>query len=212
MFVLRRLPLSTLPARRLFASGRVICPPEDPAQPDGSKSENLAAPQINALVQGAINEQINSELFASHTYLSMSYFFARSGVGLMGFSGLYRSMSQEEQSHADALAKYLLKRNGAVELNTIKKPATCSWANIGTTLNETVRLENCVSESLSTLYRLAEKHNDVVTTDFIVTEFLNEQIESIREVNLLIARWRTLEKTPNGVYLLNRELEHKFKA
>lgn len=87
MFLLRRLALSTLTNRRLFASGRVICPPEDPAQPDGSKSENLAAPQINALVQGAINEQINSELFASHTYLSMSYFFARSGVGLMGFSG-----------------------------------------------------------------------------------------------------------------------------
>lgn len=118
-------------------------------------------------------------------------------------------MSKEELGHARSLAEYLLKRNGCVDLGPIRKPPSCSWSNIGTTLNETLRLENCVSESLSALYRLAERHNDPVTADFIVTEFFKEQIESIRSVNLLVARWRTLEKAPNGVYLLDQELRNK---
>lgn len=118
-------------------------------------------------------------------------------------------MYEEEMIHADTLAQYLLKRNGCIDLGSIKKPATCSWANISTTLNETVRLENSVSESLSNIYRLAEKHHDMVTADFIVTEFLKEQIESVRSVNLLIAKWRSLEKAPDGTYLMDRELEEK---
>lgn len=171
-----------------------------------SKTENLAPPVISSTIQSAINEQINAELVAGYTYLSISHHFAKSTVGLIGFADLYRSMSKEEWSHADTLAQYLLKRNGSVDLGTIRKPPTCSWSNIGTTLNETVRLENGVSESLSALYRLAEKHNDPVTTDFIATEFLREQIESIRSINLLVARWRSLEKAPNGVYLMDKEL------
>ncbi|XP_065085816.1 ferritin-2 heavy chain-like [Ochlerotatus camptorhynchus] len=203
MSIFRQLKLAT--SRNRLLSTKLIAPSRE----TNGKVENLAAPSINTSIHNAINEQINVELAAGYTYLSISYHFSKSTVGLMGLSDLYRVMSKEELDHADSLAHYVLKRNGSVDLGSIRKPPSCSWSNIGTTLNETLRLENCVSESLSTLYRLAEKHNDPVTTDFIATEFLKEQIESIRSINLLVARWTSLEKAPNGVYLLDRELRKK---
>lgn len=224
MSIFRQLRIAT--NRHRLLSTRAIAPSSE----SNGKTENLASPSINTSIQNAINEQINAEFAAGYAYISMSYHFSKSTVGLMGFSGmipipqsrskerfstyhhlsdLYRTMSKEELDHADSLAHYLLTRNGSVDLGPIRKPASCSWSNIGTTLNETLRLENCVSESLSALYRMAEKHNDPVTTDFIATEFLKEQIESIRSINLLVARWRSLEKAPNGIYLLDRELRKK---
>ncbi|XP_055541059.1 soma ferritin-like [Wyeomyia smithii] len=205
MFPLRRIPFTFVSKR--FLSNNDSNPSCDPS----GKAENLAPSKISADVQAVINEQINAELSAAYTYLAISYYFAKSTVGLMGFSKFYQAMSAEEIEHGNKLARYLLARNGSVDLHTVKKPAHCSWGNIGTTLNETIRLESCVSECLSQLYRTAEKHHDLVTTDFIVGEFLKEQIESIRDVNLLIAKWRTLEKAPDGAYLLDRELQRKHQ-
>ncbi|KXJ70174.1 hypothetical protein RP20_CCG024590 [Aedes albopictus] len=202
----RHIPRVRCHLKRLFSSKTTNSPSCDS---DDCKVENLVSPAINSHVQNAINEQINIELTAGYTYLSMSFHFAKSTVGLIGFSKLYCTMSKEELDHAKTLAQYLLKRNGSIDLGPIRKPPSCSWSNIGTTLNETIRLENSVSESLSRLYQLAERHNDPVTADFIVTEFFKEQIESIRSVNLLVARWRTLEKAPNGVYLMDQELRNK---
>lgn len=222
---IRHIPRVRCHLKRLFSSKTTNSPSCDS---DDCKVENLVSPAINSHVQNAINEQINTELTAGYTYLSMSFHFAKSTVGLIGFSSkiisfglliverliyfvleLYCTMSKEELDHAKSLAQYLLKRNSSIDLGPIRKPPSCSWSNIGTTLNETIRLENSVSEALSGLYRLAERHNDPVTADFIVTEFFKEQIESIRSVNLLVARWRTLEKAPNGVYLMDQELRNK---
>ncbi|XP_062547339.1 ferritin heavy chain-like [Armigeres subalbatus] len=203
---IRYIPRFGTHVKRIFSSK----PTNSPSCESGDcKNENLVPPLIGSLIQNAINDQINAELAAGYTYLSISYYFAKSTVGLLGFSKLYRDMSQEELDHAKSLARYLLERNGSVDLSTIRKPPSCSWSNISTTLNETLRLENNVSESLSKLYRLAEQQNDPTTADFIVTEFFKDQIESIRSVNLLVARWRTLDKAPDGVYLLDKELRMK---
>ncbi|XP_058814375.1 ferritin heavy chain B-like [Topomyia yanbarensis] len=209
MSAVRRLPFVGA-TRRLLATTAAPGPSQDGCS--SNKSENLVCPQINSHVQAAINEQINVEYGAAYTYLSISFHFAKSNVGLLGFSKLYRAMSVEEVGHANKLASYLLERNGSIDLRTIQKPSSCSWSNIGTTMNETVRMENTVSEALSQLYRIAEKHNDLVTTDFIVSEFFKEQIDEIRTLYLLIAKWRTLEKAPDGAFQLNRELLKKHES
>ncbi|XP_058450482.1 ferritin heavy chain B-like [Malaya genurostris] len=208
MSAVRRIPFLRL-TKRLFATTAAPGPNQEC---NNNRPENLVSPQINSHIQAAINEQINAEYGAAYTYLSISFHFAKSSVGLLGFSRMYRSMSEEEVSHADKLARYLLERNGSVDLRSIQKPASCSWSNIGTTMNETVRMENSVSEALSQLYRIAEKHDDLVTTDFIVSEFFKEQIDEIRTIYLLIAKWRTLEKAPDGVYQLDRELLKKYDS
>merc|ERR1712083_859937 len=56
--------------------------------------------------EALINKQINMELYASYVYLSMSTYFARDDIALMGFSKRFRDSSNEEEGHADALIDY----------------------------------------------------------------------------------------------------------
>merc|ERR1712239_83170 len=56
--------------------------------------------------EALINKQINMELYASYVYLSMSAYFARDDVALMGFSKRFRAASAEEAEHAHKLIDY----------------------------------------------------------------------------------------------------------
>ncbi|XP_055598502.1 soma ferritin-like [Uranotaenia lowii] len=177
---------------------------------DECRDDNLANPLINSKVQAVINEQINRELNAAYTYLSVSHYFARSNVALLGFSKWYKEMSKEETEHANMLAEYLLQRNGYVELHTLKKPPCICWNNLNITFDETIRMENCISESLSNVYHVATKYQDPMTADFIVNQFFREQIDGIRQLNLLQTRWRTLQKAPDGIFRLDREIVRRL--
>merc|ERR1712234_75676 len=60
--------------------------------------------------EALINKQINMELYASYVYLSMSAYFARDDIALMGFSKRFREASAEEAAHAHKLVDYQIMR------------------------------------------------------------------------------------------------------
>merc|ERR1711872_804805 len=74
--------------------------------------------------EALINKQINMELYASYVYLSMSAYFARDDIALMGFSKRFRDASNEEKEHAESLIDYQNMRGGRVVFREIAKP-TC---------------------------------------------------------------------------------------
>merc|ERR1711872_891630 len=58
---------------------------------------------FHAESEGLINKQINLELYASYTYLSMSAYFDRDDIALKGFAKRFREASHEEREHAEKL-------------------------------------------------------------------------------------------------------------
>merc|ERR1712112_289554 len=60
--------------------------------------------------EALINKQINMELYASYVYLSMSAYFARDDIALMGFSKRFKEASTEERDHAMKLIDYQTMR------------------------------------------------------------------------------------------------------
>merc|ERR1711872_1107021 len=52
--------------------------------------------------EALINKQINMELYASYVYLSMSAYFARDDIALMGFSKRFRDASAEEAAQSSS--------------------------------------------------------------------------------------------------------------
>src|SRR6186713_407631 len=77
---------------------------------------------LNDKVQEAINRQINNELFAMYSYLSMSAY-----CEFEQFSGCahwMRLQSQEEYTHAMRLYDFLLARQGRIKLLPIPQPPT----------------------------------------------------------------------------------------
>ncbi|KAM8948661.1 ferritin heavy chain-like [Lycaon pictus] len=132
--------------------------------------------------EAAINRQINLELYASYVYLSMSYYFDRDDVALKNFAKYFLHQSHEEREHAEKLMKLQNQRGGQIFLQDIKKPDHDDWENGLSAMECALHLEKSVNQSLLELHKLATDKNDLHLCDFIETNYLNEQVKSIKEL------------------------------
>ena len=77
---------------------------------------------MNEAMQEALNRQINAELGAFYTYLSMSAWFEYRD--LRGFSAWMRRHAEEEMTHAMKILDHVNERNGRVLLLPLAQPPT----------------------------------------------------------------------------------------
>ncbi|KAF4520840.1 hypothetical protein B566_EDAN007136 [Ephemera danica] len=133
--------------------------------------------------ENGINEQINMELYASYVYMSMAYYFDRHDVALHGFYKYFKHASDEERGHAEKLMKYQNKRGGNIVLKDIASPSKSNWGSAVEAMEEALNLEKKVNESLLNLHTVATNHGDANMCDFLESEYLQEQVESIKEIS-----------------------------
>uniref|UniRef100_K1QHW8 Ferritin n=2 Tax=Magallana gigas TaxID=29159 RepID=K1QHW8_MAGGI len=133
--------------------------------------------------EAGINRQINMELYASYTYQSMALYFDRDDVALPGFHKFFKHSSDEEREHAEKLMKYQNKRGGRIVLQDIKKPDRDEWGTGLDAMQIALQLEKSVNQSLLDLHKLADGHRDAQMCDFIESEFLEEQVNAIKEIS-----------------------------
>ncbi|NP_001292247.1 soma ferritin-like [Magallana gigas] len=133
--------------------------------------------------EAGINRQINMELYASYTYQSMALYFDRDDVALPGFHKFFKHSSDEEREHAEKLMKYQNKRGGRIVLQDIKKPDRDEWGTGLDAMQIALQLEKSVNQSLLDLHKLADVHRDAQMCDFIESEFLEEQVNAIKEIS-----------------------------
>ena len=157
--------------------------------------------------EAAINRQINIELHASYVYLAMSSFFDRDSVSLPGLSKFFSEMSKEESGHASAFIQYMAKRGGIVNFSSI--PAPPAYKNDTKTLellNASLDMEKEVNKSLLEMHAIADKHGDAQMGDFIEQEFLDEQVESIKQLADLITQLERAGPEGLGLYLFDQKI------
>merc|ERR1711942_648352 len=156
--------------------------------------------------EALINKQINMELYASYVYLSMSAYFARDDVALMGFSKRFRAASAEEAEHAHKLVDYQIMRGGRVVFREIAKPASDEWGTALEAIEASLELERTVNESLISMHRTASDNNDGQMTDFLEGEFLKEQVEAIKEIGNLVTK---MKRAGDGVglYMIDKDMQ-----
>lgn len=171
----------------------------------------MAANQIRQNFHGetedGINNQINMELYASYTYQSMAFYFDRDDVALPGFSSLFKHDSDEEREHAEKLMKYLNKRGGRVVLKDIKKPSKDEWGTGLQALEAALDLEKLVNQSLLNLHALATAKSDAHLTDFLESNFLDEQVEAIKELGDKITKLKRAGASGLGEYIFDKDLK-----
>ena len=81
--------------------------------------------------------------------------------------------------------KYQNRRGGRIVLQDIKAPAV-EWNSVVHALDDALALEKKVNESLLALHSIATSHDDAHLCDYLESEFLDEQVESINEIAKLI--------------------------
>merc|ERR1712046_537594 len=121
------------------------------------------------------------ELYASYVYQAAARHFERDDVALFGFAKFFQHQSDEEREHAEKFQQYLLLRGGRLELKDIKAPPT-SHDSCLSAMEAALQLERDVNESLLNMHKVADDDHDAQLTDFIEGNYLNEQVESIKQI------------------------------
>ncbi|KOC66889.1 Soma ferritin [Habropoda laboriosa] len=158
--------------------------------------------------EAAINKQINLELYASYCYLSMAYYFGRCDVALPGHFTYFKKASDEEREHALKFLDYQNKRGGQIVWTPIANPPKSSWPSAYEAMKDALSLEKEVNEALLGLHELASLHTDSNLVDFLETEYLQEQVDSIEEIANNVTQ---LERVGEGVgvHIFDREIGEK---
>ncbi|WOL17990.1 hypothetical protein Cni_G26783 [Canna indica] len=162
--------------------------------------------------EAAINIQINVEYNASYVYHSMFAYFDRDNVALKGLAKFFKESSEEERDHAEKLMKYQNIRGGRVKLMPIVMPLTeFDHPEKGDALYAmelALSLEKLTNEKLLNLHNVAQNCNDVQMADFVESEFLGEQVESIKKISEYVSQLRRVGKG-HGVWHFDQMLLHE---
>ncbi|XP_032379953.1 ferritin, heavy polypeptide 1b isoform X1 [Etheostoma spectabile] len=156
--------------------------------------------------EAAINRQINLELYASYVYLSMAYYFDRDDKSLSNFVKFFHAQSKEEHEHAVKLMSLQNKRGGRMFLQDIRKPDRDEWGSSLEALECCLQLEKSVNQSLLDLQKMATENNDPHLCNFIETDFLDEQVKSIKQLADWISNMRQMgaPKSAMAEYLFDK--------
>ncbi|CAI5513179.1 unnamed protein product [Closterium sp. Naga37s-1] len=173
--------------------------------------ESFARQNYSSAAEAGINEQINIEYNISYVYHALYCYFDRDNVALPGFAKYFKAASNEEREHAEMLMEYQNKRGGRVKLQSILMPATMEFdhpekGDALYAMELTLALEKLVNEKLLALHKVASDAGDVQLTDFLEGNFLNEQVDAIKQVSDYVAQLRRVGKG-HGVFHFDLELE-----
>ncbi|XP_059317943.1 ferritin-2, chloroplastic-like [Lycium ferocissimum] len=179
--------------------------------PDAPQA-SLARQKYTDQSEAAINEQINVEYNVSYVYHAMYAYFDRDNVALKGLAKFFKESSEEEREHAEKFMEYQNKRGGKVKLHSILMPLSeFDHADKGDALYAmelALSLEKLTNEKLLNLHAVATRNNDVQLADFVASEYLHEQVESIKRISEYVAQLRRVGKG-HGIWHFDQMLLHK---
>jgi len=167
-----------------------------------SSCQNFAVESITG-----ISDQIQMELKASHIYMAMAAYFGRDDVAYRGFAKFFMKSSHEEREHAMKLVEYLNKRGGIFIPKVIEAPEN-TYGTPLEAVDDALALERDVNSALLDLHWVAQEKNDPHLQDFLETEFLQEQVDSIQELASWAKILTRLGDDKLGIHQFDEELFH----
>lgn len=160
------------------------------------------ATTIGKRVLDGLNKQINDEMVASYTYLSMSTVF--SDMGLNGCSKWARFQFNEKIKDYTKIVDFVILRAAAIRLLPVPAPKR-DWRAPLHIFEEVVRLEQRISLNFSTLTDLSVGEKDYASFEFLEF-FVKKQAENDALATYLLDRIRKMQSTDIGVLMFDKEL------
>lgn len=158
--------------------------------------------ELSPVLLKALNDQVQAEMFSAYLYGSMSADFKDKNYD--GFAAWMMVQAKEEMEHARRIYDYIFDRGGRVTYQALEAPQA-SWDSAEEAFEASLAHEQKITGMIHDLLRLARKEDDLPTESFLQW-FVDEQVEEEDSVETVLAKIRRVGKTPNGLYLLDREL------
>jgi ferritin len=157
---------------------------------------------LPSVVQDAINDQINYELYSSYQYLAMAAWCQHEQF--MGCAQWLRIQSQEEYGHAMRLLEFMLARNCEVKLKPIAAPEG-KFNSVANVFESALEQEMRVSAQIDALYELA--FNEKAFAALVELEwFITEQVEEEKTAREVVHKFKMVDGDPASLLDLDREL------
>jgi ferritin len=137
---------------------------------------------INKKMQDAFNKQITMELYSSHLYLAMAYWFRKEGWH--GFAKWMLRQAEEEKGHALGMANFIVDRGGEVEFSAIEA-VKADFKDPQSVFENTLKHEQHVTTLINKLADIAEEEHDRASMNFI-DRYIDEQVEEEKSVRDII--------------------------
>ncbi|XP_075154758.1 ferritin 3 heavy chain homologue isoform X2 [Haematobia irritans] len=133
-----------------------------------------------------------------------AFYFNRSDVSSPGAYKFFKTASEEEHKHALLIMDYMNKRGGDLKLSAIESPKI-SYESIKDAMLEALNMEKDVNTALLEAHAIASKNNDPNMCDFIEENFLQEQVDGIKQLADYVTQ---IENSENdlGSYLFDKYL------
>lgn len=158
--------------------------------------------------KSAMNQQLMREIEASYSYLSMAEYCQ--SKGLHGFGKWLEEQSGEEWGHAMRFRAFIQDRGGSARFEALREPVN-HFSSVMDVFERALEQERAVTHYINDLYALALDEKDFASQSFL-TWFVDEQVEEEKSVMGIIDWLKTIGDTPQGIYLLDRELGGSLEA
>lgn len=158
--------------------------------------------------KSAMNQQLMREIEASYSYLSMAEYCQ--SKGLHGFGKWLEDQSSEEWAHAMKFRAFIQDRGETVRFEAIREPAN-HFGSVMDVFERALEQERAVTHYINDLYALTLDEKDFASQSFL-SWFVDEQVEEEKSVMGIIDWLKTMGDTPQGIYLLDRELGGSLEA
>ena len=153
-------------------------------------------------VEAALNEQLRDELQAAYLYLAMSA--DCEAQSFPGFAAWLRTQWQEEIGHAMKFYRFILDRDGRVELKDLKAPPA-SFGSPKAVFDSALENERQVTQSINALYDLVQKEKDF-SSQALLDWFVTEQVEEEATVSQIVDDLKRVGDNGEGLFILDKEL------
>jgi ferritin len=163
---------------------------------------------ITEKIQGALNQQINAEMYSTNLYLSMSAYFE--AQDLPGFGHWMRVQADEENLHVTKLFDYIIERGGRVILKAVAEPPV-EWKSPLEAFEATLAHEEEITTMISDLVGLSHEAHDRASESFL-RWFVDEQVEEEASVDRVLKMLRLGAGEPVAMLMLDREMASRPAA
>ena len=157
---------------------------------------------LSQKLQDAINEQINSEFYSGHLYLSMAAYCDTLSLG--GFSHWLKLQYSEELGHALKLFDFITDRGSRVVLQSIDQPPI-EFESVTAVMQMALEHERKVTAMIDSLYELALDERDY-SAHVLLEWFVDEQVEEEKSVAEIISHLELVGDDGTGLLMLDSRL------
>ena len=151
---------------------------------------------------GALNTQMNKEIYSAYLYLSMSSYSG--AIGFKGAANWFMVQYQEEMAHAMKFFNFINSRGEHTELGAIAAPPS-EFKNLLDMFEQTLAHELTITASINELADLSLAEKDHATHIFLQW-LVTEQIEEEENDRDMISKLKLIGDNGQGLLMLDAEL------